>query len=328
MSEPRASFYAHGKLLLSGEYFVLAGARALALPVRYGQGLDVFEGEEAGVLQWESLDEKGSKWLQLRFSLPGFELLDGAASPEAVQLQAVLRAVTALRGGDASWLQGRWHQASALQDAALRVCTRLEFPRVWGLGSSSAFLSCLAQWAGVDAYELLEATFGGSGYDLAAAVASSPIFFQRLPASADGKPEVLTEPVLLDYPFREMLYFVHLGRKQNSREGIRRFQQHRAQMDPGLVHRISELSEAFSICRKAEDFSALMAEHETLVGKALDMVPLQQAHFPDFPGTLKSLGAWGGDFALALSAEPEERLRAYFNQKGLELLLSWDDLVL
>ncbi len=327
MPAPRASFYAHGKLLLSGEYFVLAGARALALPVRYGQWLDVFEGEEAGILQWESLDEKGRKWLQLRFSLPDFELLDGAASAEAVQLQAVLRAVTALRGEDASWLLDK-RRASALQDAGLRVCTRLEFPRMWGLGSSSTFLSCLSQWAGVDAYELLEATFGGSGYDLAAAVASSPVFFQRRSASSGGRWEALVEPVLLDFPFREMLYFVYLGRKQNSRAGIRRFQQYREQMDPGLVHRISELSEAFSICRKAEDFSALMVEHETLVGKALEMTPLQQASFPDFPGTLKSLGAWGGDFALALSAEPEEKLRAYFNQQGLGLLISWDDLVL
>ncbi len=35
-------FSAHGKLLLSGEYFVLDGALGLALPANYGQHLALF----------------------------------------------------------------------------------------------------------------------------------------------------------------------------------------------------------------------------------------------------------------------------------------------
>jgi len=33
-----ASFYSNGKLLITGEYLVLDGAKALALPTKYGQG--------------------------------------------------------------------------------------------------------------------------------------------------------------------------------------------------------------------------------------------------------------------------------------------------
>ena len=35
------SFRSNGKLLLSGEYLVLFGAEALAIPLRYGQTLDI-----------------------------------------------------------------------------------------------------------------------------------------------------------------------------------------------------------------------------------------------------------------------------------------------
>ena len=34
-------FYSHGKLLLTAEYVVLDGAKALALPTKYGQSLTV-----------------------------------------------------------------------------------------------------------------------------------------------------------------------------------------------------------------------------------------------------------------------------------------------
>ena len=55
-----------------------------------------------------------------------------------------------------------------------RVETQLEFPREWGLGSSSTLISNLGLWAETDPYDLLSATLGGSGYDIAAARSESP----------------------------------------------------------------------------------------------------------------------------------------------------------
>ncbi|MEM0993828.1 MAG: GHMP kinase, partial [Bacteroidota bacterium] len=40
MAQP-TSYYAHGKLLLTGEYAVLDGAVALAVPSKLGQRLDI-----------------------------------------------------------------------------------------------------------------------------------------------------------------------------------------------------------------------------------------------------------------------------------------------
>ena len=38
------TFYSNGKLLLTGEYVVLDGAKALAVPTRFGQNLIVKKG--------------------------------------------------------------------------------------------------------------------------------------------------------------------------------------------------------------------------------------------------------------------------------------------
>lgn len=38
--------------------------------------------------------------------------------------------------------------------------TKLEFPRDWGLGSSSTLINNIAQWAQIDAFKLLFESFG------------------------------------------------------------------------------------------------------------------------------------------------------------------------
>ena len=56
-------FYSHGKLLISGEYAVLDGALALAVPTRFGQHMSVRE-NNSGILSWTSLDENGNAWFR------------------------------------------------------------------------------------------------------------------------------------------------------------------------------------------------------------------------------------------------------------------------
>jgi hypothetical protein len=46
--------------------------------------------------------------------------------------------------------------------------------------------------------------------------------------------------------------------------------------------------------------------------------------FSDFNGSIKSLGAWGGDFVLVAS---EENPMSYFKSKGFHTILSYTDLV-
>ena len=69
-------YYAHGKLLISGEYLVLSGAEALAVPLKKGQWLEVeaVNGKEKACLKWRAriLDKE---WFTATLSIPGMEIV-------------------------------------------------------------------------------------------------------------------------------------------------------------------------------------------------------------------------------------------------------------
>ncbi|HMQ62562.1 MAG TPA: hypothetical protein PKE06_17925, partial [Flavilitoribacter sp.] len=126
--------------------------------------------------------------------------------------------------------------------------------------------------------------------------------------------------------FSDRLFFIHMGKKQDSREGIRRY---RAMVKDraDLVEKVTLLTKALLESRDEDTFGEVMAAHEKLVGEALGLQPVQEKYFPDFPGRIKSLGAWGGDFILALSPWESEGTKRYFGQKQLGTVLSWDAMV-
>jgi len=62
----KKSFYSHGKLLLTGEYLVLDGAQALAIPTQKGQWLFIEETNAEGI-HWQSFDENGNCWFETNF---------------------------------------------------------------------------------------------------------------------------------------------------------------------------------------------------------------------------------------------------------------------
>ena len=63
----KKTFYSNGKLLITGEYLVLDGAKSLALPTKFGQYLKVTSGE-LGKIQWASFDSDNSIWFEETFS--------------------------------------------------------------------------------------------------------------------------------------------------------------------------------------------------------------------------------------------------------------------
>ena len=75
-------------------------------------------------------------------------------------------------------------------------------------------------------------------------------------------------------------------------------------------------------------FEKLMEQHEQIVSKCLDRPKIKDEKFADYWGSIKSLGAWGGDFILATSNESPEKTKGYFNQKGLEVCFTFDELIL
>ena len=72
-------FFANGKLLITGEYLVLNGAKSLAVPTHKGQKL-LFTKKSTQILSWKSLDYKGKTWFEGVFSSENFkiQLLNGS----------------------------------------------------------------------------------------------------------------------------------------------------------------------------------------------------------------------------------------------------------
>ncbi len=73
----------------------------------------------------------------------------------------------------------------------------------------------------------------------------------------------------------------------------------------------------------------MIHEHEQLIGSHLGMKRARDLYFEDFPGEIKSLGAWGGDFVLVVSPwEAAEETLAYFQNRGFQDVLPWHEMVL
>jgi mevalonate kinase len=298
---------ARGKLLLSGEYFVLDGAKSLALPVRFGQSFHVEAMKEPARLSWTSRNDDGAAWFLAGYELPGLVPLTFTDKKTAEILASILKAC---RRQNPDFLAG---------NQSYKALTQNDFPREWGLGTSSTLIAALSQWAQVNPYPLLFDTMGGSGYDIACAYAEGPILYRL-----EGRtPEV--QAVQFDPPFTDALYFVFLGKKQDSRTGILRYRE-RAKGNAALIAEISRLTERFLAAASRSELDAIIREHETLISRTLDLPRAKDLYFGDFWGEVKSLGAWGGDFVLATSGRGEAETKAYFVGKGFGTVLSWGEM--
>ena len=298
-------FYSNGKLLLTGEYVVLSGAKALAVPTQLGQGLQVKSSDTIG-LHWQSLDADGSCWFETQIDW------DELAAPLPANEQSVRNTLLAL-------LQ----KAKELNPSflpyknGLSVVTELSFPKKLGLGTSSTLINNLAQWAQVDAYRLLADCFGGSGYDIACAQHDSALVYQLL------NEVPLVEPVRLAPLCQANLFFVYLNQKQSSKEAIAAYykKQHRLS---DQCKEISAITAALLADTSYANWHKQLRKHELLMSNLLEMQTVQEAYFPDFEGLVKSLGAWGGDFVLAISPSDPT---AYFAQKGYTTILPYAKLI-
>ena len=84
-------YYGSGKLLLTGEYFVLDGASSIALATKKGQSMGVRYTQSFDPrLVWKSFDEKGNLWFESSYEFWHFNCLDTNPSDEALFLQKIL----------------------------------------------------------------------------------------------------------------------------------------------------------------------------------------------------------------------------------------------
>ena len=293
-------FYSHGKLLLTAEYAVLDGAKALALPTKLGQSLEVKTIEQPKI-KWKSFDHQNNLWFETNLTVTNFN--PSTNTETAQRLAQIFRAIFDLN-------------PKVFASTGLEFSSHLEFPQNWGLGSSSTLINNLAQWANVDAFALLENTFGGSGYDIACAQNAQPIVYQRQNSTP------LIKIVDFDPPFKDQLFFVHRNQKQNSREAIAAYDALKTTRGLDLTE-LNAITEALLVATTLEEFEVLISKHENLVGALIQHPPLKTTHFADYPGAIKSLGAWGGDFFLATRTNTQ-----YFMDNGFNTILAFEEILL
>lgn len=256
----------------------------------------------SGQIFWKSIDKNGKIWFQHQFQLP-FALID--QEKPAIKLLKQLFQEALLQNPDCLSF-----------DKEYQVTTQLEFPRLWGLGSSSTMIYNLSQWLNVDPYRLLNKTMGGSGYDLACAGNDKPLIYQLV----DNKP--IVESINFYPQFTDQLYFVYLNQKQKSQKEVRRYKKQKKDIQK-VIPIINEITDLIIKSQNISDFNLLLHEHEKVMSSVLNR-PVIQEQFSDFDGQLKSLGAWGGDFILASGGSDTVN---YFNTKGFKTVISYKEMI-
>ena len=291
--------------MLTGEYLVLDGAEALAVPTVYGQQLKV-KSHEHKLVFWKSYDSNTNCWFEAVFKVKQNHIfLVSDRNKISETLHNILIEA------------GRLNPDFLKKLKSTSIKTTIDFDRNWGLGSSSTLINNIAQWAEVDAYALLNNSFGGSGYDIACAQNNTPIVYTNQPT-----PQATAVDV--KWNFKEHLFFVYLNQKKDSKKAITHYNK-KGKKNSSALADINQLTHDFVACTTLENFEELMQEHERILSKVLKLKPVKERLFPDYKGAVKSLGGWGGDFVLATGDVSSKK---YFAQKGYEVCVPFLEMVL
>ena len=297
-------FKSNGKILLCSEYLVLEGAKAIALPSKLTQDLQVSKCENK-IIEWQSFDENNDLWFEEKFYFRGSDLKYESKKNKTSEKILILFKYL-LKTKDVNDILGN------------KFLTKLNFKREWGLGTSSTFVNNLAKWARIDPYKLLFSAFNGSGYDIACCDVKNPIFFQNKQNS------ISVENIIFNPPFIENLYLVYLEKKQNTQTSIINYFNIKSDRKQ-LIEKINLIAEEIIKCKDLNQFEDLIVEHENIIANATSQEPIHQSVFSAYSqGKIKSLGAWGGDFILVTSKNND---LSFFKNKGYNTILKLSDLV-
>ena len=74
-------------------------------------------------------------------------------------------------------------------------------------------------------------------------------------------------------------------------------------------------------------FKNAMEEHEKIIGSMIKKRPVKDVLFSNFTGSIKSLGAWGGDFILVTENEDRDTEK-YFKKMGYNTVIPWKEMSL
>jgi mevalonate kinase len=293
------NFYASGKLLLFGEYLVLRGSGCLVIPLNYGQKMQV-EFSETDFFEWTS-SYNDNTWFSCIFSKT-LEIINTSDLPKAQMLTGLMEIIKETN--------------PYLFEKGLNFYTEMNFQPEWGFGSSSTFVSLLAQWSKTDPYLLLKKSFGGSGYDVACATAKTPLIYDMQSRQ--------TAPVYLFPKVTSKILFVYSGKKKDSNEAVKQFSAET--VSDNDIEKMKRIIIAAANATQVDVLEEVMEESEKLLSHILKLKPVKEIFFPDYPYAIKSLGAWGGDFFMA-TFRKEIEARKYFEERGYSTLFNYNELI-
>lgn len=302
-------YRANGKLLISGEYTVLDGGLAFAIPTKFGQTLEVKSENSDGqnrTLFWEAYLHDDSLWFSAEFSLDDLSTISTTDKSLALKLQSIFQAIEQLNP-----------MFFKTQENSIYCKTKLEFPKDWGLGSSSTLVYILAKFARVDEFDLSDLTFKTSGYDIACAGNDHPILYQK----KGNKRRI--EKVEFHPKFLDKLYFLYLNKKQDTQRSVSENYKSKPKNDI-LILQISKITKQLISADNLSDFEKLVEKHEELLSIYLDFKKVKKIYFTDYEGFVKSLGAWGGDFVMLTE---RKNFVNYFQSKGYSTIISFQEMI-
>jgi len=299
------SFESKAKLMISGEYAVLKGALSLSVPLRFGQKLQIIEKDGSPSMIWSSLIND-TLWLRTTLLLPDFQILETNHKDLSETLRRILIAAKAL---NPKFLE---------RPNKYEVTSEMDFNPDWGIGSGSSLISNIAYWAECDPFVLNRQIFNGSGYDIACSRSSVPIIY----GISNNQPEY--REAAFHPTFSNQLYFIYLNRKQNSKQSISKLDL--SEISQKDLQTISDLTLTLEKATDLTTFQSMMNRHENVISAIIHESPVKIRLFDDFEGSVKSLGAWGGDFVLAASSAPETEVFNYFINKNLTTIFRYAEM--
>ncbi len=297
-------FYSNGKFLITAEYLIMNGATALAVPLKYGQSLEINK-KNSEKITWQT-NIKNNFWFKVDFD-NNFNIIETSNFKTASFLSSLLKAARKLN-------------PNFVTNSNYNITANINFDINWGLGSSSSLISNIAHWANVNPFNLFYQIANGSAYDIACARENQPIIYRI----NNKTPEYNTasfNPV-----FKNQLYFAYLGKKQNSEKAIKTFKE-KNKFSYENINNVSELTNLFLKAKNISEFASLMYEHEKLIGSILNKTTVKNKFFYNFDGEIKSLGAWGGDFIMIASKLPFETIKKYFFDKGIKIIFRYNEII-
>ncbi len=319
-----ADFKANGKLLITGEYLVLHSALALALPLKFGQRMRVTPVAEP-VIRWISEDSNGV-WLSGEFDPLTFSILqrDQPGDDMLPKFQFISELLRLIKTINQHFPFFSAKEPKAPFTGAI-VYIYADYPLEWGMGSSSTLLSLLAQWADIDVFSLFCKVSKGSGYDVVSATQSEPFFYKLLEKECSLPYQIRYEvsQATPGLALRNYAYFGYLGNKQDSVAEVNKYLKSGI-VNPDFILRISELSKAICTASSYDYLKETILEHEQIISEVIGKQKVGEQRFAGLPFAVKSLGAWGGDFAMFVSDMSFEEIQALLASKGVRQLFTFN----